>query len=120
MAYTALTIRAEPTIHYTNSQGMYYEYLTDRHALRFGNQILISQTYKYNRPLHYVETVIFTVDPYRYVGYSGYAPTQVNASRVHLAMSLLQKLRFINLKPRPGWSIRGRPGPIWKLSQPRF
>ncbi len=73
---------AKPAIVVTNSQELYYEYRTDRQALRFGNQILISQTYHYNRPLHYVGTVVFT-DPYRYVGYSGYAPTQINASRLH-------------------------------------
>jgi hypothetical protein len=70
------------TIYYTNSQGMYYEYQTNQQALRFGNQILISQTYKFNYPLHYVGTVIFA-SPYRYVGYEGYAPAQVDATRLH-------------------------------------
>jgi hypothetical protein len=73
---------ARPAILITNSQGLYYEYRTDQQAQRFGNQILISQTYKYFPSLHYVETVIFT-DPYRYVGYSGYAPAQINATRLH-------------------------------------
>ncbi len=73
---------AKPAIVVTDSQGLYYEYHTDQQAQRFGNQILISQTYKYNRPLHYVGTVIYT-DPYKYVGYAGYAPTQVNATRLH-------------------------------------
>jgi hypothetical protein len=73
---------ARPAILITNSQGLYYEYRTDQQARRFGNQILISQTYKYFPSLHYVGTVIFT-DPYRYVGYSGYAPAQINATRLH-------------------------------------
>lgn len=73
---------AKPAIVVTNSQGLYYEYRTDQQAQRFGNQILVSQTYKYNRPLHYAGTVIFT-DPYQYLGYSGYAPTQINATRLH-------------------------------------
>ncbi len=71
-----------PTIYITNSQGMYYEYRTDQQALRFGNQILISQTYRFNRPLHYVGTVVFT-DPYQYVGVAGYVPTQINATQLH-------------------------------------
>jgi hypothetical protein len=69
------------TIWITNSQGLYYEYRTDQHARRFGNQILISQTFIYNRPSHYVGTVIFT-GPYEYVGYSGYAPAHINATRL--------------------------------------
>jgi hypothetical protein len=71
-----------PTIYISNSQGLNYEYLTDQQALRFGNQILISQIYRYNRPLHYVGTVVFT-DPYQYVGVAGYVPTQVNATELH-------------------------------------
>ena len=73
---------SKPAIVITDSQGVYYEYRTGQQAQRFGNQILISQIFKYNRALHYVETVIFT-DPYEYVGYSGYAPTQVNAGQLH-------------------------------------
>jgi len=73
---------SEPAILITNSQGLYYEYQTYQQALRFGNQILISQTYRYNRPLHHVATMIFT-DPYQYVGYTGYTPTLVNARQLH-------------------------------------
>ena len=57
--------------------------------MRYGNQILISQTYKFNRPFHYVGTVIFT-DPYRYVGYSGYAPTQTQLPPGCTGMSLYE------------------------------
>lgn len=71
-----------PTIYISNSQGLYYEYRTAQQALRFGNQILIAQSYSFNRPLHYVGTVIFT-DPYHYVGYVGYAPTQTTATQLY-------------------------------------
>jgi hypothetical protein len=76
----SINFAAPPTIWFTNSQGLYYEYSTDQQARRFGNQILISQTYRYNYPLHYVETVIFPA-LYEYVGYSGYAPTYLSATR---------------------------------------
>ncbi|CAG0936621.1 hypothetical protein TFLX_05502 [Thermoflexales bacterium] len=78
-----------PTIYVTNSQGIYYEYRTDQQAQRFGNQILITQSYRFNRPLHYVGTVIFT-DPYHYLGYVGYAPTQTNATQLHWDASFTQ------------------------------
>jgi len=78
----SINFAAPPTIWFTNSQGLYYEYSTNQQARRFGNQILISQTYKYFPSLHYVGTVIFT-DPYRYVGYSGYAPAEVDTTRLH-------------------------------------
>ncbi len=73
---------SRPQIFITNSQGLYYAYVTSQQALRFGNQILISQTYRYNRPLHYISTIIFTA-PYQYVGYAGYAPTQTTATEVY-------------------------------------
>ncbi len=71
-----------PQIYITNSQGLYYEYLTDQQALRFSNQILISQTYRFNRSLHYIGTVIFT-EPYQYVGVAGYVPEQIDAHQLH-------------------------------------
>jgi hypothetical protein len=71
-----------PTIYVTNSQGLYYEYHTDQQAVRFGNQILISQVYRFNRSLHYIGTLVFTA-PYQYVGYSGYAPTQTGATELY-------------------------------------
>jgi hypothetical protein len=39
---------AGATIYISNSQGLYYEYHTDQQAQRFGNQILISHTHRYN------------------------------------------------------------------------
>ncbi len=71
-----------PTIYITNSQGLYYEYRTNQQALRYGNQILISQIYRFNRSLHYVSTLTFT-DPFRYLGDAGYVPAQVNATQLH-------------------------------------
>jgi hypothetical protein len=78
-----------PTIYLTNSQGLHYEYRTDQQARRFGNQILIAQTYRWNRPLYYVGTVIFT-EPYQYVGTAGYVPTQINATQLHWDESFTQ------------------------------
>jgi hypothetical protein len=103
---------AKKTILITNSQGLYYEYRTNQQAQRFGNQILISQTYKYNRLLHYVETVIFT-DPYRYVGYSGYAPVQIDTTRLHWDEFVEPDVRFEvaawlvdpDARPRPDLQI---------------
>ena len=71
-----------PTIYISNSQGLYYEYRTNQQALRYGNQILISQTYRYNQPLHYISTLTFT-DPFQYLGSAGYVPTQPTATQLH-------------------------------------
>ena len=70
-----------PTIYISNSQGLYYEYSTNQQALRYGNQILISQAYAYNRPLHYIATLTFT-DPFQYLGYAGYVPAQTTATQL--------------------------------------
>jgi hypothetical protein len=96
-----------PTIHVTNSQGLYYEYHTDQQALRFGNQILISQIYRYNRPLHYVGSLVFTA-PYQYVGYSGYAPTQTGATELYWDQAL------------PGPGVQEFQSAIWLIQPDAF
>ena len=103
-----------PTIYITNSQGLYYEYHTNQQALRYGNQILISQTFHFNRPLHYVSTLTFT-DPFRYLGDAGDVPAQINATQLHWDESFSQaQLNVFNAavslvdpaaRPRPDLEI---------------
>ncbi len=81
-----------PTIYITGSQGVYYEYRTDQQVPRFGNEFLISQSYSFNRPFRYVGTVTFT-DPYQFVGYTGYAPTQTSATELHWDQPFTQSTR---------------------------
>jgi hypothetical protein len=57
---------------------LYYEYRTGQRALRFGNQILITQTASNNQEYRYLATLTFT-GPYQYVGTDGYAPTETTA-----------------------------------------
>jgi hypothetical protein len=69
-------IEPGPTIVITGPQPhLYYEYRTNQRALRFGNQILITQTASNNQEYRYLSTLIFT-DPYQYVGTSGFVPTE--------------------------------------------
>jgi|GEM_PF-3502369 len=69
-----------PTLVITGPQPeLYYEYLTNQRALRFGNQILITQTASNNQEYRYLATLIFT-GPYQLIGTSGFAPTQTTAS----------------------------------------
>jgi hypothetical protein len=71
-----------PTIIITGPQPqLYYEYRTNQRALRFGNQILITQTASNNQEYRYLATLSFT-EPYQYVGTSGFAPTQTADSTV--------------------------------------
>ena len=72
-----------PTLVITGPQPqLYYEYRTDQRALRFGNQILITQTASNNQEYRYLATLTFT-GPYQYIGTSGFAPTATTASTVY-------------------------------------
>jgi hypothetical protein len=76
-------IEPGPTIVITGPQPhLYYEYRTNQRALRFGNQILITQAASNNQEYRYLSTLIFT-DPYQYVGTSGFAPTETTASTIY-------------------------------------
>lgn len=71
-----------PTLIITGPQvNLYYEYKTDQRALRFGNQILITQAASNNQDYRYVGTLTFT-EPYQYLGTSGFAPTKTSASTI--------------------------------------
>ena len=71
-----------PTLVITGPQpDFYFEYQTNERALRFGNQVLISQTASNNQEYHYLSTLIFT-EPYQYLGTSGFAPTKTTASTI--------------------------------------
>ena len=71
-----------PTLVITGPQArLYYEYQTDQRALRFGNQILITQAASNNQEYRYLATLTFAA-PYTNVGTSGFAPTATTASTI--------------------------------------
>jgi hypothetical protein len=71
-----------PTLIITGPQPrLYYEYWTDQRALRFGNQILITQSASNNQQYRYLATLTFA-GPYEYLGTSGFAPTTTTASTI--------------------------------------
>jgi len=79
---TLYQIDPGPTLIITGPQTqLYYEYKTNQRALRFGNQILITQTASNNQEYRYLATLAFA-DPYQYVGTSGFAPTATTATTI--------------------------------------
>jgi hypothetical protein len=79
---TVYHIDPGPTLIITGPQTrLYYEYKTDQRALRFGNQILITQTASNNQEYRYLATLTFA-GPYEYLGTSGFAPTATTASTI--------------------------------------
>jgi hypothetical protein len=79
---TSYRIDPGPTLIITGPQlDLYYEYKTGQRALRFGNQILITQAASNNQSYRYLATLTFT-DHYQYVGTSGFAPTATAAHSI--------------------------------------
>jgi hypothetical protein len=82
LPFTVYHIDPGPTLIITGPQTrLYYEYKTDQRALRFGNQILITQTASNNQEYRYLATLTFA-GPYEYLGTSGFAPTATTASTI--------------------------------------